>query len=85
MFFHYRGGKGAPFVCTLQRLSTPKRAEAEGFELSSDLDEAYLLHQEDTASDEMKALKREVEEKQAVLQKRWDLLPKPQSQGKSTS
>lgn len=35
-----------------------------------------LLYQEETASDEMKALKREVEEKQAVLQKRRDLLPK---------
>ena len=34
-----------------------------------------LLYQEDTASDEMKALKHEVEEKQAVLQKRRDLLP----------
>ena len=36
----------------------------------------FLLYQEDTASDEMKALKHEVEEKQAVLQKRRDLLPK---------
>ena len=35
-----------------------------------------LLYQEDIASDEMRALKREVEEKQAVLQKRRDLLPK---------
>ncbi len=35
-----------------------------------------LLYREDTASDEMKALKREVEEKQALLQKRRDLLPK---------
>ena len=35
-----------------------------------------LLYQEDTASDEMKALKHEVEEKQAVLQKRRDLRPK---------
>ena len=35
-----------------------------------------LLYHEDAASDEMKALKREVEEKQAVLQKRRDLLPK---------
>ena len=35
-----------------------------------------LLYKEDTASDEMKALKREVEEKQAVLQKRRDLLPR---------
>ena len=35
-----------------------------------------LLYQEDTASDEMKALKHEVEEKQAMLQKRRDLLPK---------
>ena len=35
-----------------------------------------LLYQEDTASDEMKTLKREVEEKQALLQKRRDLLPK---------
>jgi uncharacterized membrane protein len=35
-----------------------------------------LLYQEDTASDEMKALKREVEEKRAVLQKRRDLLPR---------
>ena len=35
-----------------------------------------LLYREDTASDEMKALKHEVEEKQAVLQKRRDLLPK---------
>jgi uncharacterized membrane protein len=35
-----------------------------------------LLYQEDTASDEMKALKHEVEEKQAVLQKRRDLLLK---------
>ena len=35
-----------------------------------------LLYQEDTANDEMKALKHEVEEKQAVLQKRRDLLPK---------
>ena len=35
-----------------------------------------LLYQEDTASDEIRALKREVEEKQAVLQKRRDLLPK---------
>ena len=33
-----------------------------------------LLYREDTASDEMKALKREVEEKQAVLQKRLRLL-----------
>ena len=44
-----------------------------------------LLYREDTASDEMKALKREVEEKQAVLQKRRDLLPKLQPQGKGTS
>ena len=35
-----------------------------------------LLYREDTASDEMKALKREVDEKKAVLQKRRDLLPK---------
>ena len=35
-----------------------------------------LLYREDTASDEMKALKHEVEEKQAVLQKRRDLLVK---------
>ncbi len=35
-----------------------------------------LLYHEDAASDEMKALKREVEEKKAVLQKRRDLLPK---------
>ncbi len=35
-----------------------------------------LLYQEDTASDEMKALKREVEEKQAVLQKRRDAVLK---------
>ena len=35
-----------------------------------------LLYREDTASDKMKALKHEVEEKQAVLQKRRDLLPK---------
>ena len=35
-----------------------------------------LLYQEDTASEEIRALKREVEEKQAVLQKRRDLLPK---------
>ena len=35
-----------------------------------------LRHKEDTARDEMKALKREVEEKQAVLQKRRDLLPR---------
>ena len=35
-----------------------------------------LLYQEETASDEMKALKHEVEEKQAMLQKRRDLLPK---------
>ena len=35
-----------------------------------------LLYREDTASDEMKALKHEVEEKQAVLQKRRDLLTK---------
>ena len=35
-----------------------------------------LLYQEDTASDEIRALKREVDEKQAVLQKRRDLLPK---------
>ena len=35
-----------------------------------------LLYQEDTASEEMKALKHEVEEKQAMLQKRRDLLPK---------
>ena len=35
-----------------------------------------LLYREDTASDEMKALKHEVEEKQAILQKRRDLLPK---------
>ncbi len=35
-----------------------------------------VTYQEDTASDEMKALKHEVEEKQAVLQKRRDLLPK---------
>ena len=35
-----------------------------------------LLYKEDTASDEMKVLKREVEEKQAVLQKRRDLLPR---------
>ena len=35
-----------------------------------------LLYKEDTASDEMKALKREAEEKQAVLQKRRDLLPR---------
>ena len=44
-----------------------------------------LLYREDTASEEMKTLKREVEEKQALLQKRRDLLPKLQSQGKSTS
>ena len=35
-----------------------------------------LLYQEDTASEEIRALKREVEEKRAVLQKRRDLLPK---------
>ena len=35
-----------------------------------------LLYQEDTASDEIRALKREIEEKQAVLRKRRDLLPK---------
>ena len=35
-----------------------------------------LLYQEDTASDEIRTLKREVDEKQAVLQKRRDLLPK---------
>ena len=35
-----------------------------------------LLYREDAASDEMKALKHEVDEKQAVLQKRRDLLPK---------
>ncbi len=35
-----------------------------------------LLYQEDTASDEIRTLKREIEEKQAVLQKRRDLLPK---------
>ena len=35
-----------------------------------------LLYREDTASDEMKALKHEVEEKQAILRKRRDLLPK---------
>ena len=35
-----------------------------------------LLYREDCASDEMKALKREVEQKQSVLQKRRDLLPK---------
>ena len=44
-----------------------------------------LLYREDTASDEMKALKHEVEEKQEVLQKRRDLLPKLQPQGKGTS
>ena len=37
---------------------------------------SHLLHREDTASDNMKALKHEAEEKQAVLQKRRDLLPK---------
>ncbi len=35
-----------------------------------------LLYQEDTASDEIRTLKREIEEKQAVLQKRRDLFPK---------
>ena len=35
-----------------------------------------MAYREDTASDKMKALKHEVEEKQAVLQKRRDLLPK---------
>ena len=35
-----------------------------------------LLYQENTASDEMRTLKREIEEKQAVIQKRRDLLPK---------
>ena len=35
-----------------------------------------LLYQEDTASDEIRTLKREVDEKQAVLQKRRDLLSK---------
>ena len=35
-----------------------------------------LLYQENTASDEIRTLKREVEEKQAVLQKRRDFLPK---------
>ncbi len=35
-----------------------------------------LLYREDSASDEMKALKREVEAKQAILQKRRDLLLK---------
>ncbi len=35
-----------------------------------------LLYREDTASDEIRTLKREIEEKQAVLQKRRDLLPK---------
>ncbi len=35
-----------------------------------------LLYREDCASDEMKALKREVEQKQSILQKRRDLLPK---------
>ncbi len=43
-----------------------------------------LLYREDAASDEMKALKREVEEKQAVLQKRRELFPKLPSQGKRT-
>ena len=35
-----------------------------------------MLYREDSASEEMKALKREVDEKKAVLQKRRDLLPK---------
>ena len=35
-----------------------------------------LLYREDTASEEMKALKHEAEEKQAMLQKRRGLLPK---------
>ncbi len=35
-----------------------------------------LLYREESASDEMKALKREVEAKQAILQKRRELLPK---------
>ena len=35
-----------------------------------------LLYQENTASDEIRALKREVDEKQAMLQKRRELLPK---------
>ena len=41
-----------------------------------------LMYREESASDEMKALKREVEEKQAVLKKRRDLLPKRQSSRK---
>jgi len=35
-----------------------------------------LLYQEDRASDEIRTLKQEIEEKRAVLQKRRDLLPK---------
>ena len=35
-----------------------------------------LLYQEDSASDEIRTLKQEIEEKQAVLQKRRDFLPK---------
>ena len=35
-----------------------------------------MLYREDSASEEMKALKREVDEKKALLQKRRDLLPK---------
>ena len=35
-----------------------------------------LLYQEDSASNEIRTLKRETEEKQAVLQKRRDLIPK---------
>ena len=35
-----------------------------------------LLYQEDTASEEMKALKQEVDDKKAILEKRRALLPK---------
>ena len=62
-------------------MKTDLKEHDEGYELKVDLpgfkkDQIDLLYQEDTASDEMKALKHEVEEKQAVLQKRRDLLPK---------
>ena len=45
------------------RLNSTSREEESNHEALID-----LLYQEDTASDEMKALKHEVEEKQAVLQ-----------------
>ena len=41
-FSIFRAKNDVPFVCTLRRVSTPKKARAEGFEPSPTLDDAFL-------------------------------------------